>query len=61
MMGERQTSRARALASLEIPALVAVPVAMVAFALGGMRASAGLTFVVALLALGLLFASFEAP
>ncbi len=60
MMGERQTSRARALASLEIPALVAVPVAMVAFALAGMRASAGLTLVVALLALGLLFASFEA-
>lgn len=60
MMGERQTSRARALASLEIPALVAVPVAMVALALAGMRASAGLTLVVALLALGLLFASFEA-
>lgn len=60
MMGERQTSRARALASLEIPALVAVPVAMVAFALAGMRASAGLTLVVVLLALGLLFASFEA-
>ena len=60
MMWERQTSRARALASLEIPALVAVPVAMVALALAGMRASAGLTLVVALLALGLLLASFEA-
>lgn len=60
MMGERQTPRARALAALEVPALVAVPVAMVALALAGMRATAGLTLVVVLLVLGLLLASYEA-
>ena len=60
MMGERQTPRARALAALEVPALVVVPVAMVALALAGVRATAGLALAVALLSLGLLFASFEA-
>ena len=60
MMGDRQTPRARALAALEAPALLAVPVAMVVLALAGVRATAGLTLAVALLALGLLFASFEA-
>ena len=60
MMGERQTPWARALAALEIPALLAVPTAMVALALAGVTATAGLTLAVALLALGLLFASFEA-
>ncbi len=60
MMGERQTPRARALAALEAPSLLAVPVAMVALTLAGVRATAGLTLAVALLALGLLFASFEA-
>ncbi|MDO4429349.1 MAG: ECF transporter S component [Atopobiaceae bacterium] len=59
-MGERQTPWARALAALEIPALLAVPTAMVALALAGVPATAGLTLAVALLALGLLFASFEA-
>ena len=44
---------------LEVPALVAVPAAMVALALAGVRATAGLTLAVALLAIGLLFASFE--
>ena len=60
MMGERQTPWARALVALEIPALLAVPTAMVALALAGVPATAGLTLAVALLALGLLFASFEA-
>lgn len=60
MMGKRQTPWARALAALEIPALLAVPTAMVALALAGVTATAGLTLAVALLALGLLFASFEA-
>ena len=60
MMGKRQTPWARALAALEIPALLAVPTAMVALALAGVPATAGLTLAVALLALGLLFASFEA-
>lgn len=67
MMGERQTrgkgaasARARLLAALEVPALVAVPVAMVVLAVAGVRAAAGLTLVVALLAVALLFASFEA-
>ena len=60
MMGERQTPWALALAALEVPALLAVPTAMVALALAGVRATAGLTLAVALLALGLLFASFEA-
>lgn len=66
MMGERQTcdkvpsARGRVLSALEVPALVAVPAAMVALALAGVRATAGLTLAVALLALVLLFASFEA-
>lgn len=60
MMGERQTPWARALAALEVPALLAVPAAMVALALAGVRVSAGLTLAVALLALGLLLASYEA-
>lgn len=55
-----KTRVARALALLEVPALVAVPVAMVTLALAGVTAAAGLTLLVALLALGLLFASFEA-
>lgn len=60
MMGERQTPWARALAALEIPALLAVPTAMVALALAGVTATAGLTLAVALLAVGLMLASFEA-
>lgn len=60
MMGERQTPWARALAALEVPALLAVPTAMVALALAGAPATAGLTLTVALLALGLMLASFEA-
>ena len=60
MMGERQTPRARALAALEVPALLAVPTAMAALALAGVPATAGLTLAVALLAVGLMLASFEA-
>lgn len=51
---------ARTLSALEVPALLAVPAAMVGLAVAGVDASAGLTLVVALLALGLLLASFEA-
>lgn len=50
----------RVLRALELPALLAVPVAMVATAAAGIDATAGLTLAVALLAVGLLFASFEA-
>lgn len=63
MMGTEQTRAVagrRLLAALEVPALVAVPAAMVALALAGVRATAGLTLAVALLAVGLLLASFEA-
>ena len=60
MMGERQTPWTRTLAVLEVPALLAVPAAMVALALAGVRATAGLTLVVVLLVLGLLLASYEA-
>lgn len=57
--GERPRA-ARALAALEVPALVAVPVAMVGLAAAGVEASAGLTLATALLSLALLLASFEA-
>lgn len=63
MMGTGQTRAVagrRLLAALEVPALAAVPAAMVALALAGVRATAGLTLAVALLAVGLLLASFEA-
>lgn len=50
----------RMLSVLELPTLLAVPTLMVALALAGVDATAGLTLLVALLAVGLLFASFEA-
>lgn len=50
----------RMLSVLELPALLAVPVLMVTLALSGVDATAGLTLLVALLAVGLVFASFEA-
>lgn len=50
----------RVLRALELPALVAVPVVMVACAALGVDATAGLTLLCALAATGLLFASFEA-
>lgn len=60
-VAERQDAGwARLLAVLELPALLAVPIAMVALAAAGVEATAGLTLLVALLAIGLLFASFEA-
>ena len=48
------------LSVLELPALLAVPTLMVALSLAGVDGTAGLTLLVALLAVGLLFASFEA-
>lgn len=50
----------RVLRALELPALVAVPVVMVACAALGVDVTAGLTLLCALAATGLLFASFEA-
>lgn len=50
----------RALSALEVPALAAVPVALVALAAAGVRATAGLTLMVCALAVVLVLASFEA-
>ena len=50
----------RALRALELPALLAVPAVMVATAAAGLDVTAGLTLAVAVLAVGFLFASFEA-
>lgn len=50
----------RTLSVLELPALLAVPIPMVTLALSGVDATAGLTLLVSLLAVGLVFASFEA-
>ncbi len=60
MIACQQTRHQRVLAALEPVALAAVPVAMVGLAAAGVRATAGLTLAVALLATGLLLASFEA-
>ncbi|MDM8270301.1 ECF transporter S component [Thermophilibacter provencensis] len=62
MIVRSQTSGAlaRAFAAAEVPALLAVPVVMVALAAADVSASAGLTLLVALLALALMLASFEA-
>ena len=62
MIDRTQTSRAlaRAFVAAEVPALLAVPVVMVAIALADVPATAGLTLLVALLAIALLLASFEA-
>ena len=61
MIAKRQTPRslARAFAAAELPALAAVPVAMVALALADVPATAGLTLAVALLSIALMLASFE--
>lgn len=48
------------LAALEVPALLSVPVAMLACVLSGVQATAGLTIAVAALAVLLMLASFEA-
>ena len=56
----QQSPRHRWLAALEVPALLVVPVVMVALALAGVRATAGLTMAVAALAILLVLASFEA-
>lgn len=54
------TRRERLLSWLELPALVSVPIAMVACVLSGVPATAGLTVMVATLAVLLMLASFEA-
>lgn len=61
MIGEKQTRRplARVLAAAEPLALVAVPATMVGLALAGVRATAGVSLVVTLLAVALLLAGFE--
>ena len=60
-MGERRdmTLAARVLAWLEVPALVAVPVAMGACALMDVPATAALSMVVAVIAIGLLVCGME--
>ena len=62
MNATKQTRRplARVLAAAEPLALAAVPMALVALAAAGVRATAGLTLVVVALALALLLAGFEA-
>lgn len=50
----------RILSALEIPALLAVPAAMLICAYEGLDATAGLTMLVVLLCIGLFFISFEA-
>ena len=62
MNAKKQTRRPLAglIRAAEAPALVAVPAAMVVLALAGVRATAGLTLVVAVLAVALVFAGFEA-
>ena len=62
MIVDEQTRRPLAglIRAAEAPALVVVPVAMVALAAAGVRATAGLTLVLAALAVGLMFAGFEA-
>lgn len=56
----RADVRARVLAALEVPALLSVPAAMVACVLLGVQATAGMTILVASLAVLLMLASFEA-
>ena len=62
MIVDEQTRRPLAglIRAAEAPALVVVPVAMVALAAAGVRATAGLTLALAALAVGLMFAGFEA-
>ena len=57
---QTRTPLARALAALEAPALVAVPLAMVALSLADVPASAGLSLFVALLAIALQLVGYEA-
>lgn len=61
MIERKQTARAlaRVFAAAELPALVAVPVALVGLSLAGVRATAGLSLAVALVAVSMLLASFE--
>lgn len=58
--GTPRDARARVLSALEVPALAAVPAALLACAALGVGSAAGLTLLVALLGVGLVLASFEA-
>ena len=60
MIEREQSRRFRWLAALEVPALLAVPVALVGLSVAGVSATAGLTLAVCVLSVGLLLASFEA-
>lgn len=60
MKSHKTTALSRILGILELPALLAVPAVMVASALAGAPATAALTLAVAVLAVGLMAASFEA-
>ena len=60
MIEREQSRRFRWLAALEVPALLAVPVALVGLSAAGVSATAGLTMAVAALAVCLVLASFEA-
>ncbi len=53
-------ARTRLLAALELPALLSVPVTMVVCVVTGVRATAGLTILVATLAVVLMLTSFDA-
>ena len=55
----RDAAMRRVLGALEVPALLAVPASMLACALGDVDFSAGLTLLVVLLSLLLLFGSYE--
>ncbi|KUH58186.1 hypothetical protein AUL39_08210 [Tractidigestivibacter scatoligenes] len=50
----------RVIAALEVPSIVAVPAVLVACAVNGVQAAAGLTLLVVVLCVGLFMASFEA-
>ena len=50
----------RVIAALEVPSIVAVPAVLVACAVNGVQAAAGLTLLVVVLCVGLFLASFEA-
>lgn len=54
------TKRQRVFAALEVPSIVAVPAVLVACAVNGVQAAAGLTLLLVVLCVGLFLASYEA-
>ena len=54
------TKRRRVFAALEVPSILAVPAVLVACAVNGVQAAAGLTLLVVVLCVGLFLASYEA-